>query len=98
MAAGLRKWQCASTIIGSISPQSVMIPAVEREAMDTGETQWTRDSAGRSEVLPRCWPGTPMRRPEEVVNGVVFLASPAASYITGANLVIGEAPAHRAQY
>ena len=39
-----------------------------------------------------------MGRPEEVANAVVFLASPAASFISGANLVVDGALTRRVQY
>ena len=37
-------------------------------------------------------------RPEEVANAIVFLASPAASYISGTNLIIDGAVTSRIQY
>lgn len=39
-----------------------------------------------------------MGRPEEVANAAVFLASPRASFITGANLVVDGAMTRRIQY
>ena len=39
-----------------------------------------------------------MARPEEVANGAVFLASPAASFITGTNLLVDGALTNRVQY
>ena len=49
-------------------------------------------ASGQPDRLARLTPGVPMGRPgsaEEVSEAVLFLASPAASYITGACLPIG---------
>jgi NAD(P)-dependent dehydrogenase (short-subunit alcohol dehydrogenase family) len=39
-----------------------------------------------------------MAKPEEIARGVAFLASPAASFVTGANLVIDGALTRGVQF
>ena len=39
-----------------------------------------------------------MGKPEEVADAAVFLASPRASFITGANLIVDGAITQRVQY
>ena len=58
----------------------------ETEAPDVFQAALSRNPTGR------------MGKPEEVANAVAFLASPAASFITGANLVVDGALTQRVQY
>lgn len=49
------------------------------------------------ETVARCPMGR-MAKPEEVANAAVFLASPAASFITGVNLIVDGGTTQRVQY
>jgi NAD(P)-dependent dehydrogenase (short-subunit alcohol dehydrogenase family) len=50
-----------------------------------------------SKMVTQCRMGR-MGRPDEVAKAVVFLASPAASYITGTNVIVDGALTRRAQF
>jgi len=62
---------------------------------------WERNKTEDPERFAAAIKRNPMGRfctPEEVANGAVFLASPAASYISGVNLVVDGAATTRIQY
>lgn len=74
-------------------PQGIRVNAVACGMIATplAQANWAKtgfDAAGACEAFPLRRPG----RPEEVAHAVLFLASDAASYITGETLTVGGGP------
>lgn len=74
-------------------PQGIRVNAVACGMIATplAQANWAKtgfDAAGASQNFPLRRPG----RPEEVAHAVLFLASDAASYITGETLIVGGGP------
>ncbi len=62
---------------------------------------WDRQQRENPTFFEQTRAGVPLGRlgkPEEVANGVVFLCSPAASFITGTNLIVDGGFTHRVQF
>ncbi len=71
-----------------VATEGIRVNAVAPGLVDTG----LHAANGEPERLQRLMPSIPMQRagqPNEIAEGVVWLLSPAASYVTGAILQIG---------
>ncbi len=90
--AGLSRTLAAKGIrANTVSPGSIYFDGgvwerVEREDPRRFKDMFDRNPMGR------------MGRPEEIANAVAFLVSPAASFISGTNLVVDGALTLRVQY
>jgi len=90
-----------SDLARTVAPQGIRVNAVSPGPVLFPVSGWQRreqeGSAVFSRMLARCPLGR-FARPEEVAKAVVFLASPAASYITGANLVVDGGSSYRVPF
>jgi 3-oxoacyl-[acyl-carrier protein] reductase len=87
-----------STVHG---PRGVRANTVSPGAIYFEGGVWDKRKRETPDVYANAVARSPMKRlgtPEEVANGVVFLASPAASYISGTNLIVDGAATTRIQY
>lgn len=76
----------------TVSPGAVYVEGGLWDQLERGSSpDWLKETLKR-------YPMGRMATPEEVANAVVFIASPAASYITGVNLMVDGGSTQRVQY
>jgi len=73
--------------INTVSPGAIITPAMVQMAKEQGmATTWDEAEVAFSTMMPSSFPFKRMGKIEEIANVVMFLASPLASYVHGANL------------
>jgi 3-oxoacyl-[acyl-carrier protein] reductase len=90
-----------SDLARTVAPKGIRVNAVSPGPVSFPGSGWQRREQARDAVFSRMLARCPMgrfARPEEVAKAVVFLASPAASYITGANLVVDGGSSYRVPF
>ncbi|MET0546778.1 MAG: SDR family oxidoreductase, partial [Caulobacterales bacterium] len=85
-------WAPAGIRVNAISPGPIGYPGGNWEAIKTHMPDLY------NATLPQIPLGNRLGTPEEVAKAVAFIASPAASYITGTNLVIDGGYTKRVQF
>ncbi len=85
----------------ALAPQGIRANTVSPGTIYFEGGVWHQRETAAPEIFQTALSRNPtgrMGRPAEVANAVAFLASPAASFITGANLVVDGALTKRVQY
>jgi 3-oxoacyl-[acyl-carrier protein] reductase len=73
--------------INTVSPGAIITPAMVDMAKEQGmASTWEEAEAAFATMMPSTFPFKRMGKVEEIANVVMFLASPLASYVHGANL------------
>jgi NAD(P)-dependent dehydrogenase (short-subunit alcohol dehydrogenase family) len=85
----------------TLAPQGIRVNAVSPGNIYFEDGVWGRMEREKPDFFAGMLAANPMGRmgrPEEVANAAVFLASPAAGFITGTNLIVDGALTHGVQY
>jgi 3-oxoacyl-[acyl-carrier protein] reductase len=91
----------AAALARSLAPQGIRVNTVSPGPVEFAGGTWERIKEQRTEFYDAVKGRIPLGRlgsPEDVAKAVTFLASPAASYITGANLVVDGGFVSRVQF
>jgi 3-oxoacyl-[acyl-carrier protein] reductase len=91
----------AAALARTLAPQGIRVNTVSPGPVEFEGGTWERIKEQRTEFYDAVQSRIPMGRlgsPEDVARAVTFLASPAAGYITGANLVVDGGFVSRVQF
>lgn len=79
--------QTDGVTINTVSPGAIITPAMVQMAQDQGMgATWEEAEAAFASMMPPSFPFKRMGKVDEIASVVMFLASPLASYIHGANI------------
>lgn len=90
-----------SNLATTLAPKNIRANTVSPGTIYFEDGAWGRRKREQPEIYAAALAHNPMGRmgtPAEVANAVAFIASPAASFITGANLVVDGGFTRRVQY